>query len=70
MLLQGELVGVCGSVGAGKSSFLSAVLGHMRLKSGQVDLEGTCAYVGQQAWVLNASIRDNILLDEQFDAKR
>lgn len=70
MLPQGELVGVCGGVGAGKSSLISAVLGHMRLKSGQVDLQGTCAYVGQQAWVLNATLRDNILLDEPFDAKR
>ncbi|XP_050718620.1 ATP-binding cassette sub-family C member 5-like isoform X20 [Eriocheir sinensis] len=67
---KGELVGVCGGVGAGKSSLISAVLGHMRLKSGQVDLQGTCGYVGQQAWVLNATLRDNILLDEPFDAKR
>lgn len=67
---KGELIGVCGGVGAGKSSLISAVLGHMRLKSGHVSLQGTCAYVGQQAWILNATLRDNILLDEPFDAKR
>lgn len=70
MLPQGELIGVCGGVGAGKSSLISAVLGHMRLRSGHVSLQGTCAYVGQQAWILNATLRDNILLDEPFDAKR
>ncbi|XP_063866904.1 ATP-binding cassette sub-family C member 5-like isoform X1 [Scylla paramamosain] len=67
---KGELVGVCGGVGAGKSSLISAALGHMRLEKGCVDLQGTCAYVGQQAWILNATLRDNILLDESFDAKR
>ncbi|XP_042864040.1 multidrug resistance-associated protein 5-like isoform X6 [Penaeus japonicus] len=67
---KGELIAICGSVGAGKSSFISALLGHMRLQSGQVYLQGTCAYVGQQAWIMNASFRDNILMGEAFDAKR
>lgn len=67
---QGELIAVCGSVGTGKSSFISALLGHMRLQSGEVYLQGTCAYVGQQAWIMNASFRENILMGEAFDAKR
>ncbi|XP_027219261.2 ATP-binding cassette sub-family C member 5 isoform X6 [Penaeus vannamei] len=67
---KGELIAVCGGVGAGKSSFISALLGHMRLQSGQVYLQGTCAYVGQQAWIMNASFRENILMGEAFDAKR
>lgn len=69
-ILQGELIGVCGGVGAGKSSLLSAVLGHMRLRTGRVMVQGSCAYVGQQAWILNDTFRENILLDEPFDAKR
>ncbi|KAK7050063.1 Multidrug resistance-associated protein 5, partial [Halocaridina rubra] len=67
---KGELLAVCGGVGAGKSSFISALLGHMRLHSGQVNVRGSCAYVGQQAWILNTSFKENILLDEPFDAKR
>nr|XP_045601897.1 ATP-binding cassette sub-family C member 5-like isoform X2 [Procambarus clarkii] len=67
---RGELIAVCGGVGAGKSSLISALLGHMQLNSGKVYLHGACAYVGQQAWILNASFRDNILLDETFDAKK
>ncbi|XP_042240635.1 multidrug resistance-associated protein 5-like isoform X3 [Homarus americanus] len=67
---KGELIAVCGAVGAGKSSLVSALLGHMRLRSGEVCLSGACAYVGQQAWILNATFRDNILLDEPFDSKR
>ncbi|XP_066942829.1 ATP-binding cassette sub-family C member 5-like isoform X2 [Macrobrachium rosenbergii] len=67
---KGELLGVCGGVGAGKSSLVSSLLGHMRLQSGSVSVQGSVAYVGQQPWILNATFRDNILLDEPFDAKR
>ncbi|XP_076047153.1 ATP-binding cassette sub-family C member 5-like isoform X2 [Oratosquilla oratoria] len=67
---KGELIGVCGSVGAGKSSLVSALLGQMQLQSGEVALNGSCAYVRQQAWILNTTLRENILLGENFDARR
>ncbi|CAL4153227.1 unnamed protein product, partial [Meganyctiphanes norvegica] len=67
---KGELIGVCGAVGSGKSSLISALLGHMRLQGGRVGVGGVCGYVGQQAWILNTTFRDNILLGETFDAKR
>ncbi|XP_037076068.1 multidrug resistance-associated protein 5-like isoform X2 [Pollicipes pollicipes] len=67
---KGTLVGICGAVGAGKSSLLSAVLGLMRLKSGQVALDGSCAYVSQQPWILNATLKENIRFGHSFDAKR
>ncbi|XP_043243521.1 multidrug resistance-associated protein 5-like isoform X2 [Amphibalanus amphitrite] len=67
---KGTLVGICGPVGAGKSSLLSAVLGLMRLRSGQVALDGSCAYVGQQPWILNATLKENIRFGHSFDAKR
>lgn len=72
MRAQGELLGVCGSVGAGKSSLLHALLGQMRLRGseGSVAVRGSVAYVGQQAWILNTSIRENILMGEAFDALR
>jgi ATP-binding cassette subfamily C (CFTR/MRP) protein 1 len=52
---------VVGSVGAGKSSLLSAMLGEMEQLAGQVELAGSLAYVSQQAWIQNALLRDNIL---------
>jgi ABC-type multidrug transport system fused ATPase/permease subunit len=68
---RGELVGVVGSVGSGKSSFLSALLGEMLLQSGSVALmEGSIAYHAQQAWILNANVRDNILLGAPMDRDR
>jgi ABC-type transport system involved in cytochrome bd biosynthesis fused ATPase/permease subunit len=53
---------VVGTVGAGKSSLLSALLGEMdREEGGEVELVGRLAYVSQQAWIQNARLRDNIL---------
>lgn len=58
----GSLVAVVGSVGAGKSSFISALLGEMDRTRGSVQLAvERMAYVSQQAWIQNATLRDNIL---------
>ncbi|XP_066266532.1 ATP-binding cassette sub-family C member 5-like [Branchiostoma lanceolatum] len=69
-LPKGTLLGVCGGVGSGKSSLLSGILGQMRLLEGTVGLAGSIAYVAQQAWIMNASVRDNILFGEDFDEQR
>ncbi|XP_051715808.1 ATP-binding cassette sub-family C member 5 isoform X2 [Ctenopharyngodon idella] len=63
---KGSLVGVCGGVGSGKSSLLSALLGQMTLLDGSVAVNGGFAYVAQQAWILNDSLRENILFGKQY----
>jgi ATP-binding cassette subfamily C (CFTR/MRP) protein 1 len=67
---KGQLVAVVGSVGAGKSSLLSALLGDMVKKSGQVQVNGRIAYVPQQAWIQNATIRDNVLFSLPYVERR
>lgn len=67
---KGKLVAVVGSVGAGKSSIISAVLGEMDRVSGRVNTNGTIAYVSQQAWIQNATLQDNILFGKPMDRKR
>jgi len=61
---------VVGLVGAGKSSFLSAILGEMTQLKGEVRRCGSTAYVAQQAWIQNMSVKENILfgrgLDQEF----
>ncbi|GFT16611.1 multidrug resistance-associated protein 1 [Trichonephila clavipes] len=59
---KGSLFAVIGPVGSGKSSLISALLGEMHKTSGSVDIKGAVAYVPQQAWILNQSLRENILL--------
>ncbi|RLN91298.1 hypothetical protein BBJ28_00024128, partial [Nothophytophthora sp. Chile5] len=66
----GSLVMVVGTVGAGKSSLLSAMLGEMTLTSGHMTLSGGVAYVSQEAWIRNLSLRENILFESPFDADR
>ncbi|MED6244508.1 hypothetical protein ATANTOWER_013762, partial [Ataeniobius toweri] len=67
---RGSLVGICGSVGSGKSSLLSALLGQMTLVEGRVAACGGFAYVSQHAWILNDSLKENILFGNEFDLDR
>lgn len=63
-------MGVCGAVGAGKSSLLLACLGQLKMASGRLLRDGSVAYVSQQAWIQNATLKENIVFGEPFNAKR
>ncbi|XP_035829877.1 multidrug resistance-associated protein 1 [Aplysia californica] len=62
----GSLVAVVGSVGSGKSSLLSAIMGEMNKVSGSVTVKSSMAYVPQEAWIQNATLRDNILFTSDY----
>ncbi|CAN8033111.1 unnamed protein product, partial [Ixodes persulcatus] len=66
----GSLVAVVGSVGSGKSSLLSAVLGALEKMSGSVDVQGRIAYVAQQSWIQNATLKENIIFTNSVDEDR
>ncbi|XP_078611217.1 multidrug resistance-associated protein 1-like [Branchiostoma floridae x Branchiostoma japonicum] len=66
----GALVAVIGQVGSGKSSLLSALLGEMEKQGGRVAVLGSTAYVPQQAWIQNATLRDNILFGSPLNQSR
>lgn len=94
--LQGQLLGVCGCVGSGKTSLISAILGQvtfpvcpsvpsrqlvgtgvdwlvcwqLTVLEGSVAVRGRMAYVAQQAWILNATLRDNILFGQEYEEDR
>lgn len=63
------MIAVVGSVGSGKSSLLSSVLGEMNKFRGRINVNGTLSYVPQQAWIQNATVKDNILFGKEFDKK-
>ncbi|XP_066289095.1 multidrug resistance-associated protein 1-like [Branchiostoma lanceolatum] len=67
---DGALVAVIGQIGSGKSSLLSALLGEMEKRKGDVSVRGSTAYVCQQPWIQNATLQDNILFDSPMDACR
>lgn len=64
---RGKLVAVVGQVGCGKSSLISAILGDMEKQKGYVGIGGDVAYVAQQSWIQNLSVRDNILFGKKVD---
>lgn len=64
---KGQLVGVFGLVGCGKSSFLNAMLGEMDLVEGSIDIDGEIAYVPQRAWILHGTIRKNITFMNDYE---
>uniref|UniRef100_A0A1A9ZP07 ATP-binding cassette sub-family C member Sur n=1 Tax=Glossina pallidipes TaxID=7398 RepID=A0A1A9ZP07_GLOPL len=72
MVPKGKLTMIVGKSGSGKSSLLSALLMEMPLVAGDMiwNKSSTLAFVPQQPWLRNASIRDNILFGEDFRPKR
>lgn len=76
----GMLVAVVGPVGSGKSSLLSAILGEMEpLNSSKVHIPqseatkakaGFVSYCAQTPWVVNDTLRGNILFGRQYDEER
>ncbi|KAH8862468.1 Canalicular multispecific organic anion transporter 2 [Schistosoma japonicum] len=64
---EGQLTTIMGTVGSGKSSLLHALLGDMENFNGRVNVKGTVAYVPQQPWIFNATLRDNILFHHAYE---
>ncbi|CAO3629947.1 unnamed protein product [Cunninghamella echinulata] len=65
---KGELVSVVGRVGSGKSTLISALLGDITKVDGTVHLRGSVAYCSQQPYIINATVRENILFGYEYDA--
>jgi ATP-binding cassette subfamily C (CFTR/MRP) protein 1 len=78
----GSLVGIVGTVGSGKSSFLSAVLGEMEAVDGAkvyIPRDETAkerknsnfsSYCAQTPWVINDTLRGNILFGRRYNKER
>ncbi|PVU97053.1 hypothetical protein BB561_000790 [Smittium simulii] len=62
-----ELLAVVGKVGSGKSSLLTALLGEMYKTKGDALIKGKVAYASQQPWIMNATVRENILFGFKYD---
>ena len=63
-----ELIAIIGKVGSGKSLFINSLLGETCCTGASMYVEnGIKALVPQSAWILNCSVRDNIIFDNPFD---
>ena len=78
IFMQGELIGVIGKVGSGKTSLLLSLLSEMRRIDGGDGGTGAVrlgsrrgiGLVTQQAWIQQGTIKDNVLMGEQFHYDR
>ena len=48
---------------------MSGILGEMYKFSGRLNVNGSIAYVPQQAWIQNDSVKNNILFGSKFDTE-
>ncbi|CAK8565713.1 unnamed protein product [Lathyrus sativus] len=64
---HGMRVAVCGTVGSGKSSLLSCIIGEISKISGNLKVCGTKAYVAQSPWIQSGKIEENILFGREMD---
>ena len=67
---KGTLIGLCGPVGCGKSSLFHGLLGQIYSNGGTFNMRGRIAYVPQQAWLINATVRENICFGEPYAPER
>ena len=61
---------VIGRVGSGKSTFLSGLNYFVPRVEGEMKVSGSVAYVAQQAWILNSTVRENILFGKPYDEEK
>ncbi|EOA32624.1 hypothetical protein CARUB_v10015919mg [Capsella rubella] len=58
---HGMNIAICGTVGSGKSSLLSSILGEVPKISGNLKVCGRKAYIAQSPWIQSGKVEENIL---------
>ena len=71
---KGDLIGIVGPIGAGKTCLLNAILNNLDVlnnpSSKKIKINGRVAYVPQKAWILNDTIKNNIVFKHPFNLER
>ena len=69
----GEFICIIGEVGSGKSSLIQALLNNMIIMKNdktKIIINGNISYVGQEAWIQNNTIQNNILFYRPYDSTK
>lgn len=64
---KGHLDCIVGKVGSGKSSLLQSILGDLYKLDGEVRVHGKVAYAPQIPWIMNGTVKENIIFGHKFD---
>jgi ABC-type multidrug transport system fused ATPase/permease subunit len=67
---MGSLTCVIGAVGSGKSALIQMLAGELPLSAGSLHKRnGSLAYAPQDPWIMDGTIRENILLGREFKSE-
>ncbi|KAJ1605807.1 ATP-binding cassette protein [Cryptosporidium canis] len=64
---KSQKVAIIGYVGSGKTTLLELILEELQPKHGTIQSFGSIFYCPQTSWIINGTIRNNIILDLPFD---
>ena len=71
---KGEFISIIGEVGSGKSSLLNAILNNLGVISEKptknIKINGTISYISQNPWILNDTIKNNILFFHEMNEEK
>ncbi|KAL7711278.1 ATP-binding cassette protein subfamily C member 1, partial [Lotmaria passim] len=67
---KGKLTLVLGATGSGKSTLLQSLLSQFEITHGRIWAAKSIAYVPQQPWIMNATVRGNILFFAEEETGR
>eukprot|EP01022_Parablepharisma_sp_SALTPOND_P000205 TRINITY_DN1008_c0_g1_i2.p1 TRINITY_DN1008_c0_g1~~TRINITY_DN1008_c0_g1_i2.p1 ORF type:complete len:672 (-),score=46.28 TRINITY_DN1008_c0_g1_i2:3532-5547(-) len=62
----GELIGIAGPVGIGKTLFLKTILNECMIGKGRVSAAGKIAYLSHDAWIVNDTLKNNVIMDKEL----
>ncbi|SCV00147.1 LAME_0G07822g1_1 [Lachancea meyersii CBS 8951] len=65
---KGELTCIVGKVGSGKSALIQGILGDLFRVKGFATVHGSVAYVSQVPWIMNGTVKENIIFGHRYDA--
>ena len=70
---KGDLIGIIGEFGSGKTCLFNAILNNLDILNGpnkKIITNGSIAYIPQKAWILNDTMRNNIIFHSPYDKQK
>jgi ABC-type multidrug transport system ATPase subunit len=67
---SGQWLFLCGASGSGKSTLLLGILGERNLKEGELAVSGSVSFAAQTPWLIEGTIRSNVMFGKQFEEER